>query len=145
MTAVDIDNDGENDILEPAGILWMQGESDASWTDSTAMHYQSNLKRLMDLIRAAFWTDDLPVVIGRISDSGRATTGIVWPFGDIVRKAQYDFTADDPCAALVISTDEYDYSDPWHYDTAGYIDLGTRFAQSMMTLLNKQKSGIMPQ
>jgi len=137
MSISDIDHDGETDILVPAGIIWMQGESDAAWTDSTALKYVDNLKRLMDLVRAAFRSDDLPVVIGRISDSGHATTGRVWKHGDIVRMAQHDFVSGDACAALIISTDEYDYSDPWHYNTDGYIDLGNRFAESMAFLLNQ--------
>jgi hypothetical protein len=66
-----IANDGEADTLIPAGIVWMQGESDAALNAEIAERYEANLKRLMDLIRAALRSDDLPVVIGRISDSGR--------------------------------------------------------------------------
>ena len=36
--------------------------------------------------------------------------------------------------ALVTSTDEYKYSDPWHYDTAGYLDLGKKFAEAAVEL-----------
>ena len=50
--------------------------------------------------------------------------GKVWHFGQIVRQAQADFVRKDKHAAIVISTDEYKYSDPWHYDSAGYLDLG---------------------
>ncbi len=69
MSLSDIDVDGETDRLIPAGILWMQGESDASYTEDIALRYYDHLKRLMDLIRAALQTDDLTVVIGIISDS----------------------------------------------------------------------------
>lgn len=48
----------------------------------------------MDLFRAAFRVDDLPAVIGRISDSGQVEGGAegekVWTHGEIVRKAQAD-------------------------------------------------------
>ena len=71
----DIDGDGTEDRLIPAGIIWMQGESDANAGADVAQRYSANLKRLMDLIRAAFRTDDLAVVIGRISDSGQDTDG----------------------------------------------------------------------
>ena len=40
----------------------------------------------------------------------------------------------DAAAALVTSTDEYGYSDPWHYDTAGYLDLGREFAKAIAKL-----------
>lgn len=131
-TAVrDIDGDGENDRLIPAGIVWMQGESDAG-SQEVASRYQANLKRLIDLIRAAWRTDDLRVVVGRISDSGRDDSdGKVWDHGETVRRAQQAFCESDVNAALVTSTDSYGYSDPWHYDTAGYLDLGRKFAEAL--------------
>ncbi len=130
----DIDGDGEDDELIPAGILWMQGESDAGKAE-WANQYAANLKRLMDLIRAAFRTDDLPVVVGRISDSGNSPTGKVWKYGREIRWQQAKFVSRDQNAALVTSTDNYDYSDPYHYDSKGYIDLGKQFAKKMSLLL----------
>lgn len=132
----DIDRDGEEDVLVPAGILWMQGESDAN-SKEVAEQYETNLKRMIDLFRAALRVDDLPVVIGRISDSGKDDDGKVWDFGDIVRNAEADFVKKDACAALVTSTDSYDYSDKWHYDGKGYIDFGQQFALKMNDLLKK--------
>lgn len=138
MKATDIDGDGIEDTLVPAGILWMQGESDAAYTKEIAALYEANLKRLMDLIRAALRQDDLPVVIGRISDSGRDDKdGKVWDFGHEVRAAQASFVENDVAGGLVTSTDEYSYSDPWHYDSAGYIDLGKEFAKSMSRLAHR--------
>ena len=91
----------------------------------------------MDLIRAAFRVDDLPVAIGRISDSGQDDTdGMIWDFGEAVRAAQAAFVENDARAALVTSTDNYGYSDPYHYDTAGYLDLGKRFAEALHSLEN---------
>ncbi|MEZ6042450.1 MAG: sialate O-acetylesterase [Planctomycetaceae bacterium] len=133
----DIDGDGESDTLIPAGIIWMQGESDAGDED-VARRYEANLKRLMDLIRAALRKDDLRVVIGRISDSGKddyeqaSANGRVWEYGEQVRKAQSDFVQRDENAAIVTTTDAYGYSDPWHYDSAGYLDLGARFADAVV-------------
>ncbi|MEM9658381.1 MAG: sialate O-acetylesterase [Planctomycetota bacterium] len=134
MTERDIDGDGQDDQLVPAGILWMQGESDAAASVEIAERYADNLKRLIDLIRAALRADDLPVAIGRISDSGRHESGRVWQHGPIVRAAQAEFVAGDGAAALVDATDQYGYSDPWHYDSAGYIDLGRRFAEALSEL-----------
>lgn len=130
----DIDGDGEADRLIPAGILWMQGESDAVYGEEVANAYQGNLKRLMDLIRATLRTDDLSIAIGRISDSGRKQEKLVWTYGEIVRQAQADFVKSDTAAVLVTSTDEYGYSDPWHYDSAGYLDLGKQFADALRSL-----------
>ena len=128
----DIDDDGTPDRLIPAGIVWMQGESDAHFTPEIAKEYQANLRRLMDLIRAAFRSDDLPVVIVRISYAQKEPPS--WKHGEIVRAAQAAFVEADSNAELVVSTDEYGYSDPWHYDSPGYIDLGQKFATAMITL-----------
>lgn len=132
----DIDKDGEADELIPAGILWMQGESDAN-TPEIANLYFTNLKRLVDLMRAALLTDDLPVVIGRISDSGNDPDGKVWDYGNIVRWQQAKFVNQDGNAALITTTDNYSYSDKWHYDTNGYIDFGKQFAIEMEKLLKR--------
>ena len=130
---VDIDGDGESDRLIAGGIIWMQGESDAAYGPEVAGQYQENLKRLIDLVRAALRTDDLPVAIGRISDSGRdQQDGQVWDHGNVVRAQQAAFVDNDQAARLVTSTDQYGYSDPWHYDSAGYLDLGEKFADALL-------------
>lgn len=128
----DIDGDGTADRLIPAGIIWMQGESDGNELE-VAQRYQQNLKRLMDLVRAAFRTDDLPVVVGRIADSGQDADGVRWDYGKQVRKAQQDYADDDPKAAWV-NTDGYGFSDPYHYNSAGYLDLGQKFANALIGL-----------
>lgn len=134
-TAIDdIDGDGENDQLLPAGIVWMQGETDAYFSLEVAESYQTNLTRLMDLVRAALRHDDLPVVVGRIADSGRITGKRMMNFGDVVREAQMNFTKTDGRAALVTTTDGYEFSDDWHYDSPGYIDLGQQFANALVNV-----------
>jgi hypothetical protein len=138
MAVRDIDDDGEEDRLIPKAIFWMQGESDGARTPEIAQQYEVNLKRLMDLIRAAFREDDLPVVIGRISDSGQdANDKKIWDHGEIVREAQASYVKNDRFAALVTTTDKYGYSDPYHYDSAGYIDLGKQFADELLKLQSK--------
>lgn len=135
FAADDIDGDGESDRLIPAGILWMQGESDGAATRAIADAYEHNLTRLMNLMRAALRVDDLPVVIGRISDSGNdKKDGRVWNHGPVIRAAQQAFVDSDTAAAIVTSTDDYSYSDPWHYDSKGYIDFGARFAEALELL-----------
>jgi hypothetical protein len=128
----DIDDDGQPDRLIPAGIVWMQGESDASYTTEIAETYQANLKRLMNLIRASLRQDDLPVVIGRISYSTKDPP--TWKHGEIVRSAQAAYARTDNNAALVVATEQYGYSDRWHYDSSGYIDLGRQFAVALAKL-----------
>ena len=114
----------------------MQGESDAHYTEEIANQYHANLTRLMNLIRAALRQDDLPVVIGRISYSQKEP--LSWKHGEIVRAAQAKYATTDTAAALVTSPDNYGYSDPWHYDSAGYLDLGIQFAEAMNRLEQAQ-------
>lgn len=129
----DIDQDGETDRLIPAAIIWMQGESDAVFTREIAERYEFNLKRLMDLFRAALRVDDLPIVIGQISDSGEDNKdGQVWDHMHIVTTAQTSFVSKNIAAFLVTSTENYQYSDPWHYDSAGYLDLGIKFGEAVL-------------
>ena len=127
----DIDGDRRPDRLIPMGILWMQGESDATGTAEIAREYSANLKRLMKRIRAAFDAEKMPIVIGRITDWE------VWTHGEIVRAEQARFVKEDIAAGLVTSTDAYGNSDPWHYDTAGYLDLGKQFADGLARVENE--------
>lgn len=135
MQVHDIDNDGKEDVLVPKGILWMQGESDASFTEEIALRYYDHLKRLMDLMRATFYTDDLPVIIGKISDSWNNEVGKVWKHGELIQYAEEKYAREDAAAAIVRSTRYYKYSDPWHYDSAGYIDFGKQFALALIPFL----------
>jgi len=131
----DINGDGKEDYLQPVGIIWMQGESDSDKTIEIANKYYTHLKRLMDLIRASLHTDDLPVVIGKISDSHNNSVGKVWTYGELVQFAQEQYVKKDKNAAIVRSTKDYKYSDPWHYDSDGYIHLGEEFAKAFITLI----------
>lgn len=139
MKIHDIDGDGKEDTLIPSGILWMQGEQDAAATEEIALKYYGHLKRLMDLIRASLRKDDLPVIVGKISDSwNNKETGKVWPYGELVQYAEEKYAKTDKNAEIVRTTRYYKYSDPWHYDTAGYIDFGKQFALKMIPYLEKK-------
>jgi hypothetical protein len=136
LSSRDIDGNGIEDVLVPSGIIWMQGESDAVITEDIAKRYYSNLKKLMDLMRVVFHDDDLPVVIGKISDSGMDNYGKTWRYCELVQYAQEGYVRKDKNAAIVRDTKYYGYSDPWHYNSKGYIDLGIKFAEAIY-LLNK--------
>lgn len=134
----DIDGDGVADRLVPSGIVWMQGEADAFDSQAAADEYRVNIERLMDLLRAALRVDDLPVVIGKITDSGMSDDGTVMDYIETVQQAQQDFVSSDVCAAYVTVTDDLPYlDDGWHYDTDGFVRLGTAFAEAMSELEQK--------
>ncbi|MGQ1786143.1 sialate O-acetylesterase [Saccharicrinis sp. GN24d3] len=129
----DINGGGKDDYLIPSGIIWMQGESDGN-DEKVASRYYANLKRLMDLMRASFRNHDLPIVLGKISDSGNDEDGKVWDYGELVQYAQEKYAKTEKNAAIVRTTKFYKYSDPWHYDSQGYIDLGEKFAETIFNL-----------
>lgn len=125
----DINGDGKPDELIPSGILWMQGESDGDKTEAIALRYYDHLTRLMNLMRAALRTDDLPVLVGKITDSMHPNyNGKVWPYGDLIQYAEEKFVMNDPNAAIIRNTKYYGASDPWHYLSVDYIDFGKAFA-----------------
>jgi len=134
MAAEDIDGDGVKERLVPAGIIWMQGESDAAYSQEIAERYLSNLTDLMAAIRTAFKQPDLPIVLGQISDSGQDADGIIWDYSAIVRAAQKTFTEHDKNAILVTITDSLEYTDQAHYNSAGNLKLGRRFAEAILEL-----------
>jgi len=82
----------------------------------------------MDLMSVSLQDNDLPVIIGKISDSWNDTDGKVWEYGDLVQHAQEQFVRSEDRTAIVRRTRYYDYSDRWHYNSEGYIDLGKNFA-----------------
>ncbi len=138
----DIDGDGAADRIIPAGIVWMQGESDAHNSEAVAKAYSSNLEKLMSRIRAELEGEEIPIVLGRISRSSDAkakgyetpANTMSWKHSEILRAQQAAFCEADPRASLVTTTDGYGYSDPWHYDSPGYWDLGIRFAKAIRSL-----------
>jgi hypothetical protein len=134
FAARDIDGDGKADRLVPAGIVWMQGESDAI-NQGPARIYESNLRRMMNLLRAALRVDDLPVVVGRITDSGMADDGKVMDHIELVQAAQGAWVKKDECAAYVTEIDAYEHSsDAWHYVSEAYLKMGRAFAEAAHAL-----------
>lgn len=136
----DIDGDGKEDRLVVAGIVWMQGESDA-FTEPVAKRYEVNLQNVIDHIRIVLTGKDaaeaakLPVVIGGVADSVKEDgKRKMMAYGHIVQEAQAAFVKKDNSAALVTSTDGYTFLDAWHYDTPSNIDLGRQFAKAIAEL-----------
>ncbi len=133
----DIDGDGKPDKLIPAGIIWMQGEADAHTSVHTANAYLDNLKRLMALLRASLRKDDIPIIIGKITNSKLEKN--IMPYYERVQTAQRLFSEQDICAAYMTETSNYGYTkaDAWHYTSDSYISMGKDFAESYIQLSKK--------
>lgn len=105
-----------------AGVLWMQGESDAVKPMSASM-YGAHLARLIARAREDSGDPELPFVLGRITPSP------LWPYAAFVRSAQ-EAAAADPDVRYVDTDDLPRRPDLAHYDTRGITELGRRLARA---------------
>ena len=106
-----------------AGMLWMQGESDAL---ANRKDYAVNLSRFITDIRLTYGAT-LPFFIGQLSLN---QTAIPPTALEMIRKAQADVAATIPRVHL-INTDALPVMmDRIHFNTTGQITLGLAFAQA---------------
>lgn len=135
LAAKDVDGDGIDDTLVPAGIVWMQGEADAFDSEDASSNYAQNLARVMGILREALGDEDLPIVVGRIKDSGSTAETRVMQFSPRVQEQQAEFVTGDRCATLVDVTRSFGFlEDGWHYRSEDYVVLGRAFANAMKQL-----------
>jgi hypothetical protein len=111
-----------------AGMVWMQGEEDGT-NSSWANAYGQNLTTLVSTIRSTFHNaGNMRFVAGRITTAlgGNASCN------SIVRNTQANIASliDD---SSWVNTDDLEWAYYGHYGTQGQIDLGTRFANAMVT------------
>lgn len=111
--------------IDIAGVVWMQGESDAM-SQPLAESYQKNLMTLIAKLRADFKKPALPFVCGRISSTLPRTQ---FPYLQTVRTAQNTTKLD---RATIVDTDDLPtYADDVHFTAKGQLLLGHRFAEAM--------------
>ncbi len=128
--------------IEWAGLLWMQGEQDSkdSGDDSAALAYADNLRGLIERVRDALDTPDLPVVIGRLHDQlGMTKPHVGLDFGQFekVRAAQVEVAESDPRIEWV-DTDGFPLKDDQiHFNTEGCLKLGRAFAEAWLGLTTR--------
>ncbi len=103
-----------------AGLLWMQGESDAL-DQANAQAYRQNLGRFSSALRAVAADSYLPIVVGRISKS------TIWTFGKVVRGAQADLATAEPDRTFLVETSDLSLDiDKAHYVATSELSLGRR-------------------
>jgi hypothetical protein len=106
------------------GMIWMQGENDSRYLDM-ATAYSHNLTNLILAARTDFNSPPMPFVAGRVDPP--------YTYAYLVRAAQ------ETCAASPyawINCDDLTRTDVGglHYDTAGLVEMGKRFALSIQDL-----------
>jgi hypothetical protein len=112
--------------VEYAGLLWMQGETDAESIEKSEQYFE-NLKALIQRTRRDLQSGHCPFLIGSLSASHR-------PGCEIVREAQRKVTEIIAGTYLVSTEGLTTLEDNIHYDSKGQIELGRRFAKALLAL-----------
>jgi hypothetical protein len=109
-----------------AGALWVQGERDARAAD-TAAAYGGKLRALVAAVRRDVDRPDLPFLCAQVNPP--------LPFAREVRAAQAALAAQVPSTVLVSTDGLGKWADKMHYDSAGQVELGRRFARAYLKLV----------
>lgn len=110
----------ESRPIEIVGMLWMQGERDSREPEMAAA-YEKNLKHLVETAREEFGAPEMVFVAGRVNPpEGKYVAR------ETVRAAQKNLKLKGyrwiDCDDLSLGPDNL------HYDTAGIVEMGLRFA-----------------
>ena len=122
--------------LGVAGVLWMQGERDSVF-EGMAEAYRANLRAFIASVRRDFGDGrEIPFLIGeiapRVYDLDKEE--FRHPFRHKVQSGQREAARTGPRTAPVETTG-LPQSDNLHFDTAGQILLGRRFAEAYLCLV----------
>ena len=118
-----------------AGILWHQGESDASAEDK-ALSYESRFVRMATDLRKDLGAANVPIVVGELGRylaDNRAKSGRYSQF-EKVNEALHRAAAALPNCACVSSEALTPNGDVLHFNTASLRIFGERYAAAMKTL-----------
>jgi hypothetical protein len=115
---------------EVAGMMWLQGESDAH--EGKADAYAKNLTEFIIHLRTQFKTPKMPFVIARVRSYYGGKNGQA----KIVRAAQVK-VAESAGNAAWFNTDDCSMFNKGHYDMNGLIKIGKRFAEKYKEIIRK--------
>ncbi|MDF7798594.1 sialate O-acetylesterase [Pontiellaceae bacterium B1224] len=114
---------------EVKGILWHQGEADGKMGEQGT--YAAALTELIERVRAACGSQDIPFVIGQLGQF----EGRPWSEGRAkVNAAQQQVANTVPYCGFVSSEGLTDKGDLTHFSATAARKLGTRYAQKMIEL-----------
>ncbi len=117
--------EASGEVPRLAGMIWMQGESDALDLSMAAV-YEDNLRNLIARVRQDTGEPALPFALGLIDcipcGSGR----------NLVRAAQQLVADEDPTVFALETEDLSMWTDAVHYNGPGMRTLGDRFAEALL-------------
>jgi len=116
-------------------MLWQQGEKD-SRDDSKhkAVVYQQRLTNFIESLRDDFDKPDMLFLVGQVSELEKKDLSPRhnYPYCPVVRQAQVDVSNKLSNVKLVETRGITFTEDSVHYDAAGMVELGRRFAKAAM-------------
>jgi hypothetical protein len=112
-----------------AGVFWTQGESDALAGKAMAEDYGANLQKFVVALRHQFGQPQLPFIYGRILPQ--------WKNSEGVRQGQQTLTNSLPNVFMANADDLL--TPTLHYDNAGTMTLGRRYAEGFVALTGSSK------
>jgi hypothetical protein len=116
----------QGEVVRIAGMIWMQGESDAIVLDD-AYAYEENMAHLISRVRDDAGVPELPFAMGLIDCVPCGLEG-----REIVRTAQQAVADADPAVYALETADLQLWTDEVHYNGPGMRTLGRRFAQALL-------------
>jgi hypothetical protein len=123
------DLDASGVKYEIAGMLWLQGESDAN--EKKGDSYEKNITYFISHMRKEFKTKDMPFIIARICDNWGRKSG----HAKFVRDAQMKVAKTIHNVAC-FDTDDCAISGG-HYISAGLAVIGNRFSEKYIEINNR--------
>jgi hypothetical protein len=136
-------------VLNIRGVIWMQGESDATATSASA--YQANLTEFISFLRTDIGTiaaasegkmtrsanswNELDVFIGTVRNTTSFRQTVINAQNAVATADANVFTVDGTNGLSVMTVDDWGASGV-HYDTAGQLLLGERFADAAISRLD---------
>jgi hypothetical protein len=112
--------------LHPRALIWVQGESDA--TPTAAPLYEAKLSEMIAALRKDLDAPHLIVLLGVNTHFGAGKNAFM---PKIVEAQQAVANKDGRCA--YIDTASATTANAAHFDTAGTLDIGRRFAEALIT------------
>ena len=125
----------ESGEFEVVGLAWMQGEGDSKKVDD-ANRYEERLDALLSAFRTELGLPKLPIALGLVNPEGGKYRPVAV---EIVRAAQMRVAAADEWTELIDTDDLSKDPDRVHYDSAGLIEMGFRFAQRQAELEDRAR------
>lgn len=117
---------------EIVGVLWAQGGRDGRYEEAAA-EYEQNLAKIISAFRRDLKSPALPFVFAQTVDAPKRS----FPYIEQVRAAQKRIAESVPYTAMVPIEGLSRKRDRVHFDTAGQLELGRRFAAAFLGLVDK--------